>query len=178
MAEREIGAMAGTAREVRAHLDAHLVTVGDLWLPTRAELRRWHESGAPLYVSWTRGGGFEIGARLETIPAARFAPAIRGRLVPGDDGRTRLVGRVVFPRSTLVVLALFAVMVAGWGVVTWTRFAAGETHAGWVGAWAVTALVTSVAPAIAYVAGRPELERELAHLRRVLDEAPHADEEW
>jgi hypothetical protein len=178
VAEHEIGAVRGSADDARARLAERLVVVGDLWLPTRAEMGAWHDAAAPLYVRWTRPGGFEIGPRLETIPAARFAPVLRGRFAPGADGSTRLLARWRFPRSTRVVLATFATMVVAWGAVTLFRFATGDTHAGWVGAWAVTALITVAGPAAAWRFGRGELARELPGLRDLLAEERVPAEDW
>lgn len=168
----------GTPSQVRDRLRERLVEISDLWLPSRAELHRWHDAGAPLYVRFGRGATFEIGPRLETMPASRFSPAWRGELRPAPGGGTVLMASLRFPRSTQVVLALFALMVVGWGAVTLTRFSAGDTHAGWVGAWAVTALITLVGPAIAWRFGKSELERERTWLAQALADTPAPDEDW
>jgi len=173
-----IATIPGSPRQVRERLRERLVEINDLWLPSRAELHRWHDAGAPLYVRFGRTGTFEIGPRLETMPASRFSPAWRGEVRAAPDGRTSLVASLRFPRSTEIVLSLFALMVLGWGAVTLTRFAAGETHAGWVGAWGVTALITVLGPAAAWRFGKAELERELPWLEQALADAPLPDEDW
>lgn len=168
----------GTPRQVRERLRERLVEISDLWLPSRAELHRWHDAGAPMYVRFGRGESLEIGPRLETMPASRFSPTWRCQLRAAAGGGTEIVGSLRFPWSTQIVLALFAIMVAGWGAVTLLRFANGETHAGWVGAWTVTALITLVGPAAAWRYGRAELERERPWLQQALADAPLPDEDW
>jgi hypothetical protein len=149
---------------VRDHLTRTLFEVGDLWLPTRGELHRWHESVSPLYIRWVRHDIFEIGPRLETLPAARLAPVLRGTLRPTPVDHTAFSGRLSLPRSTLIVYGLVALMMAGWGAVTLTQFSLGATHAGWVGTWVVSVVILIGGPGAAFWFGRRELTRALPWL--------------
>lgn len=178
MAEHEIARVPGSPARVRERLRERLIEIGNLWLPTRRELHDWHDAESPLYLRWTRGGGFEIGPRLETIPAARLAPVLRGRLVADGPAHTRLVARFRFPRATSVALGLLWLMLAGWGVVTLYRFSQGETHAGWVGTWAVSLAIGLVGPGLGWWFGAAELRRELPWLERALSQAPLPEEDW
>lgn len=177
MAEVVLAEATQAPRAVRRRLTERLVHIGNLWLPTRAEMRIWHRAGAPLYVCWSGQDHFEIGPRLETMPAARFVPVYAGRLEPFEGG-TRLVGRVRMPRATRWIFALLALMMVAWGVVTLARFAQGDTHAGWVGTWAVSTLIALGGPQLARGFGRRELERELPWLRAAVADAPDPDEDW
>ena len=45
--------VAGSIAEVRARMEDQLVVIGDLWFPTRGEMKAWHQSPAGFYVKWT-----------------------------------------------------------------------------------------------------------------------------
>ncbi|TVQ94067.1 MAG: hypothetical protein EA397_02855 [Deltaproteobacteria bacterium] len=178
MSGRQIARARGTPQEVRERLNARLMVVGNLWLPTRRELHDWHDAPAPLYLSWSRGDVFEIGPRLETMPAARLAPVYRGRLIADGSDHTRLVASLRWPLFTLTVLGLLWIMLAGWGVATLTSYSQGTTHLGWVGAWGVSSLIATVGPALGWWYGAAELSQEQPWLEQALSQAPLPDEDW
>lgn len=168
----------GTEALVRDRLEERLCVVGDLWLPTRAEMRRWGQSPAPLYLRWTRTGGFEIGPRLETIPASRLVPTLRGRVTGLVGGRVEVRARMTWPRVTWYVLIGFVVSLVGWGVWVSVQFSAGETHLGWVLTWAMTTGIVLGGAAVAWQVGRRQLLAELPWLHGVLTGPLVEGEDW
>ena len=168
----------GTEALVRDRLEERLCVVGDLWFPTRAEMRRWGESPAPLYLRWTRTGGFEIGPRLETIPASRLVPTLRGRVSRTSDGRVAVQARMTWPRVTWYVLIGFIVSLVGWGSWVGWQFSQGETHLGWVLTWAVSTLIVLGGTAVAWRVGRRQLLSELPWLHGVLTSPMVEGEDW
>ena len=167
----------GTAEQVRQRIADRLCEVGDLWFPTRGEMKRWDASASPLYVKWTRGG-FEIGPRLETIPAARLAPALHGRLEASGTGRTRIVVRLGWPRLTTWVLAGFAVALGAWGAYVAVQMVQGTTHLGWVGTWVVSTLLVFGSAGISWRWGRARLLEDLPWLEAVLARPVVVGEDW
>lgn len=168
----------GTPEQVRARLEERLLLIGDLWLPTRRELMDWSASVAPLYVRWTRSGRFEVGPRLETMPAARFAPALRGTLAPSPNGGTRLVGRLRWPLATSVMLWGFTAAVLLWGASVSWQLSQGESHLGWAGAVVVTLLIVHGTAAAAWSWGRRQLLAEVPWLTGTLDRPVVDGEDW
>lgn len=170
--------MEGSTAQVRRRLEDRLCVVGDVWFPTRGEMKRWDASPAPLYLKWTRRGGFEIGPRLDTIPAARLVPVLTGRLTVVGTDRVAMDGRLRWPRLTRLVLLGFSVALAAWGVYTFGRYFAGETHLGWVGAWAASVVAVHGGAAASWVWGRKRLLAELPWLREVLARPIVAGQDW
>jgi len=168
----------GTEAQLRARLEERLCVVGELWLPTRGELKRWGESPAPLYLRWTKAGGFEIGPRMETMPAARLAPTLRGGFRGVGADRIEVHARLAWPRLTRVVLAGFALALAAWGIYVSVELYQGTTHLGWLGAWLVSSALVFGGAAVAWQVGRRQLVGELAWLRTVLTGPLVEGEDW
>ena len=164
--------------QVRARLAERLFVIGDLWLPTRAELRDWSHSTAPLYVRFTRRGGFEVGPRLETVPAARFAPAMRATLTAARAGRTELHARLRWPVATAVMLWGFTIAVVLWGAAVAWQLWLGDTHLGWAGAVVATLLVVQGSAMAAWSWGRRQLQAELPWLEQTLGRPVVEGEDW
>ncbi|MFT7517894.1 MAG: hypothetical protein ACI9MC_000018 [Kiritimatiellia bacterium] len=154
--------------EVRQRLESGLVVVGDVWFPTRREMQVWHQSGASFYVKWTRSQGFEIGPRLETVPAARFAPALLGKLESVGRLQTRVTFRFGFPRFTRWLVGGFVLVNLVWIARVVSDLSLGLTHTGWLGASVVTLLVVVLGSTVAYVWGKGEVRRRMPELLRVL----------
>lgn len=168
----------GTVPQIRQRLEDRLMVIGDLWFPTRAEMTRWSGSPSPLYLKWTRGGGFEIGPRLDTMPASRLAPALRGRLEAAETGRVHLRMRLGWPRLTAIVLWSFAVALLGWGIYVAVQLWTGQTHLGWLGAWAVSVLLVHGTAFAAWHYGRGRLMADLPWLQEVLSGPMVEGEDW
>jgi hypothetical protein len=168
----------GTPSQVRERLEERLMVVGDLWLPTRRELRDWSNSVAPLYLRVTRNGAFEVGPRLETIPAARFAPTLRGVLVGTDSGGTRLQTRVRWPRATAFMLYGFTLAVLVWGVAVGWQLYNGQTHLGWLGAVITVFVIVQGSAWLAWTWGRRQLMAEVEWLSQALSRPVVEGEDW
>lgn len=177
MARIEPLVVTGTPSQVRHRIEERLCVVTDVWFPTRAEMRSWEASASPLYVKWTRRGGVEIGPRLETMPAARLVPALRGELVSRDTGVV-LDLRLRWPRVTAWILLGFTLALVGWGVDLAIDLQAGRTHLGWVGAWVATLVAVHGGAAIAWFQGRAMLMAELPWLRQALSRTLVDGEDW
>ena len=168
----------GSPEQVRERLEERLLLIGDLWLPTRRELKDWSHSVAPMYLRWTRSGAFELGPRLETMPAARFAPALRGRLEARPGGGTRLSGSLRWPLATAVMLWGFTAAVLVWGASVVWQLSQGQTHYGWLGAVIVTLLVVQGTAVAAWFWGRSQLLAEVPWLTATLDRPVVDGEDW
>lgn len=169
----------GSPEQVRQRLADRLCVIGELWLPTRGELKRWDVSPSPLYLRWTKAAdGFEIGPRLETMPAARLAPALRGRLRPHGTGRTELVARIRWPRFTLLVLIGFTVALGLWGVYAIGGVVTGTNHSGWVAVWAMSVAIVHGGAFLAWRWGKTQLLAELPWLQGVLAQPVVEGEDW
>lgn len=169
----------GSPEQVRRRLEDRLCVVGELWLPTRGELKSWDVSPAPLYVRWTRQtDGFEIGPRLETIPAARLAPALRGRLRSAGVGRTEVVARLAWPRFTFVVLLAFTLALLVWGGYIVAGLYTGDSHLGWLAVWAMSVAIVNGGALAAWRWGRGQLLAEFPWLQAVLAQSQVDGEDW
>lgn len=168
----------GSVQQARQRIEDRLCVVGDVWFPTRNEMRRWADSPAPLYVKWTRGDGFEIGPRLETIPAARLVPVLRGRIQTLGQDQFTISARLTWPWLTQLVMLGFAVSLVAWGIFVISDYIEGTTHAGWVGAWAASLVGVHGSAIVAWVWGRRRLRSDLPWLREVLERPIVAGEDW
>jgi hypothetical protein len=168
----------GTPAQVAGRLVERLFVIGDIWFPTRNEMAAWDRSSAPLYLKWTRRGGFEIGPRLETVPAARIAPVLRGRLLDGGTGRTRIVAHVTFPRLTWGVLGAFTALGALWAAQIGVDLRAGTTHSGWAVACALYFGGILGGAGLAWWWGRRALLAEVPWLTGVLTRPQTEGDDW
>jgi len=169
----------GTPAQVRERLEQRLCVIGELWLPTRGEMRRWDVSPAPLYLRWTRvKGGFEIGPRLETMPAARLAPALRGRIRALGTGRSEFTARVRWPRSTAAVLLFFTAVLLGWLGYTTAGLYSGQSHLGWLAVWGMSTVIFCGGTFAAWQWGRGQLLNDLPWLDQVLSSPMVDGEDW
>lgn len=168
----------GEPAQVAQRLRDRLFVIGDVWFPTRREMLEWDKSQAPLYLKWTRKGGFEIGLRLETVPAARVAPVLRGRLLPHGTGRTRVDARMTFPRLTWGVLATLFLLGVLWGTQIGLDLVNGRTHAGWAVACGLYLGALVGGSALAWAWGRRQLLGEVSWLAEVLSRPAASGDDW
>lgn len=164
-----LGTVAAPPAQVRARLAAACFVVGSMWFPTLAELRDWRTSTTTLYVRFTGPASGEVGPRLYSLQAARFAPVLSLRLVPEGIDRTRLVGEV---RASSAMRAL----VLGWGgtLVVWPVLAllsAESADLRWVPWWAVLVAFVGFAALAGHVMGGRALRAALPELVRIAGDA-------
>jgi hypothetical protein len=157
-------------------LDTRLLPIRSVWFPTPRELRRWRESGVPLYVRRLGPGRVEVGPRLDSLWAACFAPVLEGRLAPAD-GHTRLDWRRRWPRFTLALLAGWWVVLVVWPVVLFVQISAGRDEAGWLPFWAFLVVASTAGPAVGWVLGGRALDEAVPWLAEAL-RLPEVDEDW
>ncbi|MFK7928263.1 MAG: hypothetical protein AB8H79_08735 [Myxococcota bacterium] len=169
----------GTPAQVRERLEQRLCVIGELWLPTRGEMKRWDVSPAPLYLRWTRAkDGFEIGPRLETMPASRLAPALRGTIRAVGTGRSEFTARVRWPRSTFAVLLTFTAALLAWGGYTVAGLSTGQSHLGWLAVWGMSTAIVHGGAFAAWRWGRGQLLNDLPWLGQVLASPMVEGEDW
>lgn len=166
------------AAVARERLSRDLVAVRSLWFPTPVELRHWRETSAPLYVSWRRHAGFDVGPRTESIYAARFCPVLRARLHEAPDGTVQITATTRFTTATLVVALGWWGVVALWGAVELQAVLAGTTHPAILGFWGFLALSTVGGTALGWVVGRRLLRERAPWLRMVLTDAARERQDW
>lgn len=170
--------VAGSPEEVRNRLSRALVVVGDVWFPNRREIGAWLDASTPLYVKWTRSGGFEIGPRLPTMAAARLCPVARGHLVDVGSGQTRLDFRLRFPRFTEWVFAGWMLALTGWGFALVQQLGAGEAPWRWFVFWALLGVATLGAAILGWRTGRQTLDASADFLQRAAARSDALDEDW
>ncbi len=168
-----LGTARASPREARERLVAALPEVRSVWLPTTADLRRWDLSTARLYVRWAPDGGLEVGPRLYSVAAARWAPVWRGRIEPSATG-SHFVGSVRSQPLALALLVGWAAVLAVWALV--------ELRTGadlrWVPWWGVLAAFTTLGAALSRVGGGRALAAALPELLRLADDAGAGGDDW
>ena len=167
----------GTPAEVRTRLRTALLPMGSVWFPTRKELRDWEASELPLYVRWRGGNRLEVGPRLASMWASCFSPVLRGELRPDGEDQTTFAFQREFPRVTRAVLALWAVLLTGWGALLAVAVAGGELPPG-LAWWAVLAGSATAGPAVGWSLGGAALDRALPWLQDQASRAPIPGEDW
>lgn len=167
--------MDGTPTAVKARLAQRGLVVGNLWFPTPRELRAWSASGAPAYIRWLPEDGIEIGPRTASLWAACFCPVLRGRL-RAVGGRTEAVLTLGWPRTTAIVLGIWAVGLAAWLVAILVHAMEGTVNPGDVLWWNVLALATMAGPVLGARFGRPALEEAKAWVLKTASAA--IEEDW
>lgn len=128
--------------------------VRSVWFPTPAELRRWEESGLPLYVRRVGAATVEVGPRLGSMWASCFAPVDVLRF--DTDGKVAVSRRL--PRFTVGILAVWWVATIGWGASELPKVAAGDLHPAFLVFFAVLALASTVGPWVGWRQGSTWLD--------------------
>lgn len=165
----------GTPSEVRDRLSGRLVVMRSLWFPSRRDLHRWDTAGVPAYVRWLPDDGIEIGPRLGSMWAACFSPVLRGTL-QAEGRRTKLSWRRTWPRFTLAVLALWAVVLLVWMGVIAVQLYQGTTNIVAVFWWNVLALASLVGPWLGHTLGGRALDEAERWVREAA--ATAVEEDW
>ncbi|MCB9668555.1 MAG: hypothetical protein H6736_03170 [Alphaproteobacteria bacterium] len=151
-------------------LARHGLVVRSVWFPTSAETAAWAASGCPVYIRRLGPRRVEVGPRLEVQWASVFSPVLQLDLGGGEAPELQAHRR--FPWLTLGLLALWATIVAGWGLAILVGAAppAGPF-------WGVVALGTLAAPVVGWYQGGRALDAGIPWLVEVLL-APDEEEDW
>lgn len=170
----ELGVVDADPAQVRGRLEAALLVVRSVWFPTVTEQRAWTASTAPLYVRWRGPDALEVGPRLYSMAAARWAPMWAGRLVGDGSGRTRFVGRVRFAPLAQGLLAGWTLVLLAWLAAELQR--GGALH--WLPWWLALAALTASTAVLAAVPGGRALRAALPDLLRLAADPEAGADDW
>jgi hypothetical protein len=178
VAERvELGTVGASPAEVLARLEAALHPVRSVWLPSAREIRAWEASTSRLYVRRIGPGRLEIGPRLFSPGAARWAPVLHLRLEP-TSGATRLVGTVRWSLPVRLALGHWTVALVGWAALAGRQAVSGAGGWEWLPWWAILTALTATTAVLGGVRGGAALREALPDVLRTAGDAAAGADDW
>lgn len=157
-------------QRIRHELEESLPHVTGLWFPKQSDIDRWNQSNSQLYVRWLPGDHFEIGPRLASLNAARLCPVFRGYLTENGTGKTRLSGRLRFPRETEILMGFWGLFISLWGVALWLQVGRGDLPWGWWVWWGILTFFCVIAVVLGRIMGGHHLQQGLLELKKTIEQ--------